>query len=496
MSGPLAIDGPTSLTCDVLVIGTGAGGASVAATLAEAGRDVLMLEEGPYIAADQASPDLSESIPAMWRGGGLTATLGAAPIAFAEGRCAGGGTEINSAIFQPAPDSIIEHWARSNQLPQLTPSVLAPYYERAAAAVSASETTGSPGPPTIHLRQAGEAMGWRVTPLARARRDSPARRHRSSGMADGIKQSMTMTLLPRAQSAGARLIARCRVDRLVRRGTRITGIEASVATDSGHHHRLTVSAGTVFVCAGTTQTPALLQRSGLGRNAGRTFQLHPTVRVLARFSEPVDAHRHHLPLVAVTEFSPDLRLGGSVFTLATYGLGVAEDWATRGRLLPDYRHFAMYYAMIRPDGVGRIRAIPGLAEPVVSYSLTERDWRRLALGLDRLSRALLVAGATRVIPSIREHPGWAGLDDLARTPVANLPQKRTALMTIHLFSSCPMGGNEAFFPIDPAGRLRGTDNVYVADASVLPGAPGVNPQATIMAFAFRIADEFLASGPH
>ena len=495
MSGPLAIEGSTVLSCDVLVIGTGAGGASVAATLAEAGLDVLMLEEGPYIPADQASPDLSKSIPTMWRGGGLTATLGAAPIAFAEGRCAGGGTEINSAIFQPAPDTVIEQWARSNHLADLTPGALAPYYERASAAVNACETPGPAGPPTIHLRQAGEAMGWRVTPLTRARQESPATRHRSSGMADGTKQSMTMTLLPRAQSRGARLIARCRADRLVRRGRRVAGAEATVTNDEGDRHRVTISANTVFVCAGTTQTPALLQRSGLGRNAGRTFQLHPTVRVLARFAEPVNAHTHHLPLVAVTEFAPDLRLGGSVFTLATYGLGLAEDWAKRGGLLPDYPYFAMYYAMIRPDGVGRIRAIPGLAEPIVSYRLTERDWRRLGQGLERLGRALLAAGATKIIPSIRRHAGWTSPDDLQRQPPINLPRTETALMTIHLFASCPMGGSDAFFPIDPSGRLRDTDNVFVADASVLPGAPGVNPQATIMAFAFRIADGFLASMP-
>src|SRR5262245_25817253 len=93
-----AIEGPTSLTCDILVIGTGAGGASTAATLADAGVDVLMLEEGPDIPAALAPQSLSEALPALWRGGGLTATVGGTPIALAEGRCVGGGTEINSAI--------------------------------------------------------------------------------------------------------------------------------------------------------------------------------------------------------------------------------------------------------------------------------------------------------------------------------------------------------------------------------------------------------------
>ena len=120
----IRVDGPATLTCDVLVIGTGAGGASAAATLADAGIDVLMLEEGPYVPADEAPRMLSEALPKLWRGGGLTAIAGATPIALAEGRCVGGGTEINSAIFQRAPDTVIEGWAESNHLADFSPRSL------------------------------------------------------------------------------------------------------------------------------------------------------------------------------------------------------------------------------------------------------------------------------------------------------------------------------------------------------------------------------------
>ena len=495
MTGPIAIDGPTELSCDVLVIGSGAGGASVAATLAAANVDVLIVEEGPYVRADEAPTTLSESMPALWRGAGLTATLGATPIAFAEGRCVGGGTEINSGIFQPAPDVVVEQWSRTNGLAALTPQGLVPYFARAAAAVHASATAGPGGPPTAQLQRAGETMGWQVTPLERARREGPASRHRISGMADGTKQSMTMTLLPKAFGHGARLLPRCRIHHLQRQGRRVVAATAVAADQAGLCHRVTISASTVFMCAGATQTPALLQRSRIGRNIGATLQIHPTVRVLARFPEPVDAARHHLPLVAITEFSPELRLGGSVFTLATFGLSLAEDWAMRGVMLPDHRYFSIYYAMIRPDGVGRVRSVPGLVEPVVSYRLTERDWWRLGQGLERLSRGLFGAGAVEIVPSIRRHPGWKTPAELQAHPPIALPRSATALMTVHLFGSCPMGGDAALFPVDDQGRLRDTDNVFVADASALPGAPGVNPQATIMAFAFRTAETFLASMP-
>jgi len=493
MSGTVVIEGPTTLTCDVLVIGTGAGGASCAASLADAGVDVLMLEEGPYVPAEVAPRGLAEALPTLWRGGGLTATLGGTPIAFAEGRCVGGSTEINSAIFQRAPDEVIEHWAQAHDLPDFSPQALSPLYDRAAASVNASLTPGPLGPPTDILQRAAQAMGWNTTALERARRESSSPRHQVSGFATGAKQSMSATLIPRALARTARLVANCRVDRLIVEKRRVTGAVATASDSQGRRHRVRVNASQLFLCAGTTQTPSILRRSGHRKNIGLSFQVHPTIRVLATFSEPVNAQRHELPLVAVTEFMPALRFGGSVFTLSAFGLAVAEDWPVRKRYLPDFAHCAMYYAMIRPDGVGRIRTVPGLAEPILRYQLTERDWRRLRDGLALLVRALLAAGATRVIPSMRGHPGWTDADRVEPDLRYGLLRDRVALMTIHLFASCPMGRDAELFPVDPWGRLAGIDNVIVADGSVLPGAPGVNPQATIMALAYRATDNYLSA---
>ena len=493
MNGAIAIEGPTTLTCDVLVIGTGAGGASAAATLADAGVDVLMLEEGPHVPVDVSPQSLSEALPTLWRRGGLTPTIGGTPIALAEGCCVGGGTEINNAIFQRAPDEVVEGWARANRLPGFTREALLPFYNRAAAAVNASITPGTLGPPTEILRRAGEVMGWKTATLERGRQESSSPRHQIYGFATGARQSMSATLIPQALARGARLVANCRADRLAVEGRRVTGAVATATDAQGRRHRVTVNASQVFLCAGTTQTPSILQRSGIRKNIGCSFQIHPTVRVLAMFSELVNAHRHELPLAAITEFMPGLRFGGSVFTLPTFALAVAEDWPLRAQYLPEYAHCAMYYTMIRPDGVGRVRTVPGLAEPILSYGLTERDWRRLGDGLVLLTRALLAAGATRVIPSIRGHQGWTDANRVELDLRYGLLRDRVALMTIHLFGSCPMGRDPELFPVEPWGRLAGFDNVIVSDGSALPGAPGVNPQATIMALAYRATDSYLAA---
>src|SRR5262249_58240993 len=109
------------------------------------------------------------------------------------------------------------------------------------------------------------------------------------------------------------------------------------------------------------QTPSILQRSGISKNIGRSFQVHPTIRVVAAFPEQVNANRHDLPLVAISEFMTALRMGGSVFTLSSFALALAEDWRGRGRFIPGYAHCGVFYVMIPPHRGGRVPTAPGRA---------------------------------------------------------------------------------------------------------------------------------------
>jgi choline dehydrogenase-like flavoprotein len=82
------------------------------------------------------------------------------------------------------------------------------------------------------------------------------------------------------------------------------------------------------------------------------------------------------------------------------------------------------------------------------------------------------------------------MEDLNKLP-AIVPNASTNLMTIHLFSSCPMGENKNICAADSYGKLHGVDGVYINDASLLPTALGVNPQGSIMAFALRNTNHFI-----
>jgi choline dehydrogenase-like flavoprotein len=188
---------------------------------------------------------------------------------------------------------------------------------------------------------------------------------------------------------------------------------------------------------------------------------------------------------------PDIRLGGSVFQPGFFAMNLAEDWERRARFWASRRHVGIYYVMVRGQATGQINALPFANEPLVRYNPNLNDWQRLQQGLLYLTQILFAAGAKLIIPSIYGHAGWKNMDEV-RAEFANpLHQTAVNLMTIHLFSSLAMGEVDEVCATDSFGRLRGFSNIWVADASLIPEAPGVNPQLTIMAQTLRTAEYFL-----
>jgi choline dehydrogenase-like flavoprotein len=147
---------------------------------------------------------------------------------------------------------------------------------------------------------------------------------------------------------------------------------------------------------------------------------------------------------------------------------------------------AVYYAAIRPEGHGRVAALPRLRDPLVTFRLTRGDMQLLGEGLENLARLVFAAGADTVFPSVRGVGSVArekGADGLSGT----VTRAGASLMTVHLFSSLPLGGAA----VDELGNFRRVEHLHVNDASLLPGAPGVNPQGIVMAIASRNVRAFL-----
>lgn len=463
------------------MVGSGAGGATTAAVLAEGGRSVTVLEEGAMVPAGEVESFSLRELAGSYRHHGSSAALGSPPIAYAEGCCVGGSTEVNSGLWNRLPDPLAERWRRQLALAEFTPDVLNRYAERVESWLGVSTAPGPLPPSSAVLERGARALGWRHEEFPRAFRYDERGR--------GTKQTMSRTVLPRARAAGAEVLPGVRVQRLLRSGRRVVGAQAVQTHADGRCEMLTVEADQVVVCGGAVQTPALLQRSGLRRGIGGGLKVHPTIKVVARFPERLD--HDDVPMARITEFAPGIAIGGSASRRGHIGLALADAGADVARLLGDWEHRFVYYACIRSDAGGRVQAVPGLATPIVTYRLTDADLSRLARGLVHLGEALFAAGATELHASATGAPVARSVEDLGAWWQA-VDRRRANLMTVHLTSSVRMGeGVDG--GVDSFGAVRGMDNLRVSDASILPEAPGVNPQAAIMTLAARNADHLLAT---
>jgi choline dehydrogenase-like flavoprotein len=464
------------------VLGSGPGGAITAALLAEKGFDVVLLEEGGNRPLESCAPFSLGEMVQKYRNGGLTPAMGKPKVAYVEGRTAGGGSEINSGLYHRTPPDIMESW-RSRFNLQATDAEMLPHFEACEKDVSVGLCPGTLPKASLKLQEGADILGWQAQEVPRwfaydGRIDT-------AGISTGHRQSMTRTFLQRFTTAGGTLADSTRAHKIFKQGGRFR-IETRGAQREG---RPAFECETLFVSCGAIGTPALLQRSGIRGRFGQGLQMHPTVKVVAEFDEEVNSDAMGVPVHQVKEFAPHFSFGCSISSMPYLALALLDHPHELPQLQNKWKRMAIYYAMIVPSAEGSVRALPGYGDPLVSFQPNAADLSQLSTGLRRLCELLFAAGAVRLLPSITGFGPLEKSGDLSRLP-AGLPGATTNLMTIHLFSSCRMGENRDLCSVDSFGRVTGVEGLHIADASLLPSAPGVNPQGSLMAFARRNALAF------
>lgn len=465
------------MTVDIAVIGSGPGGSVTATLCVEAGKSVLLIEEGENL-SNGALPYFSDQeILRKYRNAGVNVAFGRARVAYVEGCCVGGGSEVNRGIYHRIPDYILDEWRSEFAVRSLTPEELTPHFE-ACERIARVEYLAGKAPMTSRLLQQGAAsLGWKVI-------EAPRLYHYGGRGISGCKQSMTETFIPRFLAAGGQLIADSRVHRLSRAGGKWR-IETRYHPGGSEPRHVEIVADTVFVACGAVQTPALLRRSGFTRNIGNSFRCHPMLKVVAQFDRDVHGPGEPDPVHQVKQFEPDFGMGCSISNPATLALAMAGEPGRLAEVDRNWRQMAIYYVQNR-SGKGKIRNLPGFRDPLVTIRRGAGELAQLAEGLKRLIEALFAAGAVAVYPCVAGWPVLRSPQDMRNLPATLAPSDGSAT-SVHVFSSCPMGENTALCATDSFGRIHGVDGLYVADASLLCGPTVVNPQGTVMAIAHRNA---------
>lgn len=490
--GPLReLEPGTSRRADVVVVGSGAGGAVVAATLAAAGQDVVVLEEGPAVSTDEIRRwSIAERLLRLYRDSGTSAALGRPPVALPMGRCVGGTTTVNSGTCFRPPDAVLEGWVRAG-LGALSPASLSPLLAEVEAVIGVRRIPRDIMGGNARAAERGAALlGLPAGLIERNERGCIGSGQCPMGCPQGAKQDMRMTYLPRARDAGAAIHAGVRVRRLLIEDGAVRGVEAERVDTAGRvlgrgrAGHVTVSAPITVLAAGAVWTPALLLRAGLGgSHAGRHLAVHPCSDAAGFVGEPVEGWRgvqqsywiHPEPGVTIEATFPP---GGSGLRYLPLN-GMALKAA-----LTRLSHAVLLGLMVIDGGNGRVRLNP-LGNPVVTYRLGKAEGGRLVRGLAHAARVLRAAGAHEVYTPLRGLPVLAAGQDpsvLERARARDL-----ALVAFHPNGTARMAASPRDGAVAPDGGVYGVRGLYVADASLLPSAPGVNPQMTIMALALHVA---------
>ncbi|MBI5477946.1 MAG: GMC family oxidoreductase N-terminal domain-containing protein, partial [Deltaproteobacteria bacterium] len=219
------VTGPEEVEADVVVVGTGAGGAVAAKELAEAGLATVMLEEGRYFTRADFTGRPVEMQFKLYRDGAATFTYGNVGIPVAMGMTVGGTTTVNSGTCYRVPEWVLRRWRHDFGLLEFSPEALAPYYERVERAIDVA-----PGDPK-HLggcarviARGADTLGYRHRPLQRNARDCDGQGFCCFGCPTDAKRSTNLSYVPLALRAGANLYTECRAERILTAGGRAVGV--------------------------------------------------------------------------------------------------------------------------------------------------------------------------------------------------------------------------------------------------------------------------------
>jgi choline dehydrogenase-like flavoprotein len=492
---PLEISGDTELDCDVVVVGSGAGGGTAAGVLAKAGLEVVVVEAGGYYSEEDFDGAELDGYVRLYLGGGGVPTPDQS-IGLLAGYCLGGGTTVNYTwCFRP-PDHVREDWKQRFGLDDWAGKDFDDSLDAVWDRLHVNSENSMPSLRDERFREGLAKLGWDSQVMQRNVQGCSEEicGHCHYGCQIGAKQSTTKTWLQDAYEEGARIVVDAPVERVLIESGEAKGIEATTVAG----HKLTVRARAVAAAAGALNTPALLVRSGLDNpNVGKNLMIHPVLLVWAMFEQEVLPWTGVFGSTFCDEFL-DMGEGYGVKYMHASAhpsdLAVFAPWrgaSEHAELMQSLRYTGGFGILQRARDAGEVAVgDDGLAAPIWHLSDHDRDIMRK--GLDGLAQILEAGGARRMYTS---HAGWVSYvpgnsgreqmlkaaDDYGWGPA------QVTLGSFHLMGTAHMSGSRETSVCDSTGEAWDARNLFVVDGAVLPTALGVNPMVTIEAAAHKIA---------
>jgi choline dehydrogenase-like flavoprotein len=501
--------------CDVCVIGSGAGGAVVAGTLADRGRSVVLLEEGGHVTNADITHDEGRMMALTYKEGGLQTTVDL-DMMLLQGQCVGGATVINNSVCLRLRPDVQQEWRELGAV--LDDGRLAASFARVEAAIGVRPhgQYADPRVPDISGANPRKLLGgWEALSGGEPQRREHGLFHQNMhdclgcgycnfGCPYGRKLSMLETYIPRLKGDRAFVLDRCHAERLERRSNHVTEVHCD------HRGRkIRIRAKSVVLACGAIGSSVLLMKSGIrvrhmGRDlVGTRFSFNAGTPMFALFDERLrsfDAMQMSGYVGSTDGQSTGRYLLESHFDPPmTFAASLPGWFETHYERMRSYDRFASAGVLIRTAADARIKrtaVFRDLFGPVEWKGIGKNDLQSLHQGMADLAAFWFAAGARTVLPATfvdleldAATYGKASPEALRRLLARHITKKDDlTLASAHLQGGNPMSDADEIGVVDSGFRVKGLDNLYVCDASIFPSSVGVNPQLTIMAMADYFAE--------
>lgn len=490
------------IEADVVVVGSGAGGGTIAGVLALQGMRVVVLEAGGATSErDYRQLEIEASTTMMYRNGLSISADG--NIGLLAGHTLGGGTTVNWHNCVKPSGEVRREWAAEHGLTDVDTPEFDRHLEAVLARMGATAECSDYNGPHQRMAEGAEKLGWSVHTAVRnvdaATYDPVAAGYTQFGDPSGSKRGTLNTYLRDAFDAGAKILANTRADQVCKEGGRTCGVAATYTDPAtGETHAVTVNAPQVVVACGALETPALLLRSGIGGPAaGKNLYLHPSAGIFGVYPEDQQAWWGP-PQAAVMDEFRDLGDGygllveGSQYYTGVFAFQLSRrDGKQAKEAMSKLGRMSDFLFIIRDHAGGEV-TIDAAGEAVHTYALTdERDIACYRKGLRVMAQLHEAAGAEelwfgttpRVWQRGEDLEAWVDELDALHIGAGGL-----FMGSAHQMGSARMGTDPSTSVAKPTGELHDVDGVWIGDTSAFPTPSGANPMLTCMALAHRTAE--------
>tara|TARA_Y100000590_G_scaffold453325_1_gene598176 strand:- start:19162 stop:20640 length:1479 start_codon:yes stop_codon:yes gene_type:complete len=477
-----------NITCDYLVVGSGAGGSVAAYELSKKKKDVVLIEEGNHYPINFFKGSIAKSFQNAWRYSGVTPIIGKPSFGFGEGMCLGGGTYVNGGLIWRTPDIILDEWEKKLNTDIYNKSNLNPFFSKIEEKlnVKLEKDENNYNKDSELLNNLAKKNNIKCVTVPRAVINCKRHNKCTTGCVSEAKQSTLQSYIYPAANSGLRILTKARAEKIILQNKNPYKLKVKI-----NNKNIYIKFNKIILACGPIQTPLLIKKSFGNSCLKSKMQVHLNLRFNIIFKEKLNSNFGTIFTRQITEYLSK----GILFCSANFdksylfsGLNSIDKYKVN-ELLEKMDYLATYVMQVRASSEVKINNF--YSHPLLIYSLNDYDFNNIKKYLFLFSKFLFDIGAKKIYMPFNNNYLAENLDDVKKV-MGKIKKSDIDAVSVHGMSSARMASNNKnkdFFDVNGKSFLH--DNLFCVDSSILPTNTIESPQGTIMAFAHSIMDRLI-----